>query len=172
MRLPSPIVLTLLSCIIYSALANVMEQKLSAFNPSMILGLRCAIGAGASAIVLLSLRSDDTAVVWPKGPDVWWVIGACVAFFAADLLGTAAYTEARRHGAQCLFAIVGVSALYPVISSLMKFAITRKAPNGYYMAAYAVAAIVLVLIGLGSRHDRRCAVASAASVAQADSRTP
>src|SRR5207244_7021932 len=118
---------------------------------AVVLLIRYGFTAGLVAVLLAMTSNRGVPAVWPKGTDIWWMIGASVIICAADLLVVSAYVTARRQGAEYLYAIVAVSVLSPVLASVIKFLLTRRAPNAYYVAAYGAAAVMLILISLGSR---------------------
>lgn len=158
MKFPLPVVYAIFSYFLYASMAYILEQKLSSFSAPAVLVLQYAAALPLVGLVLLSMKFGHQAIAWPAGQAVWWTIGAGVIFFLADVFMVMAYTTARKQGAEYLFAIVAVGALYPVFASVLKFVWTRKLPNGYYAAAYLLAFGVLTLVALGDRHDRKAEV--------------
>lgn len=173
MRFPLPVLYAILSYFLYAAMAIILERKLSPFSAPAVLVIQYAAALPLVAVVLIAMKSGDGKIAWPVGAAVWWALGAGFVFFFADTFMITAYTSARKAGTEYLFAIVAVGALYPVFASIMKFVWTKKAPNGYYLASYGVAAVVLLLVALGGRLDQRREVHAAdASEPPASAMTP
>ncbi len=171
-KFPLPVVYAIISYFLYAAMAFILERKLSPFSAPAVLVLQYAAALPLVAIVLVSMKLGHSPIKWPTGAMLWWTLGAGLVFFLADTFMVTAYTTARQQGMEYLFAIVAVGALYPVFASIMKFVWTKTAPNGYYLAAYAISAVVLIMVALGGRLDQQRDAARKAVAAQAHSAAP
>ncbi len=148
-----PILYAIISYFLYASMAYVLEQKLSAYTVPSVLVLQYLAALPLVAAVLASMRFGKQAIAWPSGAGLWWALGAGIIFFLADTFIVSAYATARKMGQEYLYAIVAVAILYPVFASSMKYLWQRKMPNGWFIASYALALVVILLATKGNAVD-------------------
>jgi len=149
-----PIVYAIFAYFFYASQAYVLEQKTSAFTPAALLVQLYVVGLILSCAYLLVTKASGAQIAWPSGGALKWVLIGGAVFFLADNLYVLAFYAAKRSGEEYLFAIIGAAILFPVFGTLIKYVGTRKMPNGWHLAAYAVAALMLGLTIMGNKVQR------------------
>ncbi|MEK7545781.1 MAG: hypothetical protein AAB554_01740 [Patescibacteria group bacterium] len=159
-----PIVYAVFAYAFYASQAYLLEQKTSSFTPAALLVQLYVVGLVLSCAYLLVTKAGGTHVAWPSGGALKWVLLGGVVFFLADNLYVLAFYTAQRSGEEYLFAIVGAAVLFPVFGTIIKYVGTGKTPNGWHLAAYAVAALMLGLTIMGNKIQRDREAAASAPV--------
>lgn len=137
--------LAIFAVILYAVQHVYMEQKLARYD---VFGLLVYFYTAMFPLAILGLayqKMTGQEIVMPEGGMVLVVIMVGVVYFIADACLVGAYTSGGS-----LMTIATIIAMFPVVSSAIKYAWVREPPNLYQTIGYIMAFLAVCFVAKGS----------------------
>ena len=139
-----PIIFAVLAVIIYGSLNVILEQKFDKYN-TVALSLLFTLPFVPIALTLLSIQKlNGGNISFPRGGLFWFIMLLGVFYFLADYFYLGAFTS----GGDAV-TIATIVLIAPVVTAVVRHIWVGGYPNGYQMAAYALAALAVLLVAKG-----------------------
>lgn len=166
-----PVVFAIVAYFLYALQSYLLDTKFKQFSVAAFLAQAYLVMFVIVGVMLLATMAGSKPVVWPKGKMLWWVLLSGFVMFFADAFITQAYHDAYLKGSEYLFTIVAAAALFPLFVSAVTYVAAQRTPNGWHVASYAMAGVMLALAAKGHvvemRRDAARKTAAAAQTAPA-----
>ncbi len=140
-----PIIFALVGMFLYSFANILVDAKLTKFNSLTIMVSYSGCIFLLSFIARQVMYTPNAGYDFPSGITLGVMVAVGLLFFAADYFYISAYTNEGN-----LVAIVTIMALFPVVSSAIKFALTKSLPNWWQIGGYVLALVAILLVTKGS----------------------
>ena len=133
--------------LVFYAVANViLENKLSSkLSTLTIMMFYSGITFSIALIAWSIVRTSAPEFAMPRGSLLGIAILVGVLFFFADYFFVGAYTKGIS-----LLVITSIVALVPVLSSLIKFFVSKEIPNMWHIGGYILAFLALIMFAKGN----------------------
>ena len=140
-----PILFTLVATACYAVCNVLLELKFSKLNALTLMIVYASV-IWISAFGLRQLvKTSDPSFGFPTGTLLLLAIGLGLIYTTGDYFFVSAYNKGGD-----VVTITCITILIPVVASLLKFGITKQAPNLWQVSGYVLAAGAIVLVAKGS----------------------
>lgn len=139
------IVYAILSMFLYAVANLILEYKLSRINNLTIIVCYSAIVFGLAILSRQITKTNDPSFDFPTGNLLWFTLILGIIFTLADYFYIGAYTNGGS-----VIAVSAIIALFPAVSSGLKFILTKEIPNIWQIAGYVLIFIGIIMIAKGA----------------------
>lgn len=139
-----PVFFSLVATVCYALCNVILELKLSKINNLTLMILYASIIWICAVVIRQLVKTDDPSFSFPTGSTLAVAIVLGLIFTVADYC----YVGAYNHGGTVL-TVTSITLLIPVLASLIKFGLTRQAPNLWQVGGYLLAAAGVALVAKG-----------------------
>ena len=139
-----PVLFSLVATVCYALCSVLLELKLSKINNLTLMILYASIIWISAVVVRQMVKTDDPSFSFPTGSTLAVAIVLGLIFTVADYCYVGAYNQGGT-----VLTITSITLLIPVLASLIKFGVTKQAPNLWQVSGYVLAAGAVVLVAKG-----------------------
>ena len=140
-----PVIFALLAVVFYAVASVALEQKFSKYNNLSLLVVYAFIVMTLALSARSYLKTADPVWDFPTGQALLLMGTVGVVFFLADYFYLGAYTNKGD-----VITITTIVTLTPVVASVVKYLWVGGVPNSWQFAAYASAAVTVMLAAKGA----------------------
>ncbi len=138
------------SAVFFYAIATILiEQKLAKFNTLTLmvgyLAVMLVVTIIARQTLVATTGGEATSFAFPTGSTLWVLALVGLLIFTADFFFVSSYTSGGS-----LLTLAAITALYPVIASILRMAWVWQLPNMYQIGGYVLAFFAVMLIVKGN----------------------
>lgn len=143
-----PNLAVILSVCCYAIAAVILDQKLRAFNGSLMVaglgGTICVMGLINYALT----RAPNVAVNFPHGVLLLWLLGAYIVWYFGDRLYVHAYNSEGS-----LYTVTILGMMFVPIAAMLRFTLTHEWPTRYHVIAYVLGCVMVILTIYGNQQN-------------------
>jgi drug/metabolite transporter (DMT)-like permease len=140
-----PILFALIATLFYAVCNVLLELKFSKLNALTLMIVYASVIWISAVSMRQVMKTDDPSFNFPIGTMLALAIMLGLIYAIGDYFFVSAYT----YGGDVV-TITCITILIPVVASLIKFGITKQAPNLWQVSGYILAAGGVALVAKGS----------------------